>query len=212
MKWRWKIAQAAEIRWWKQYLKKQTPTAYLENKKNYWQGVLNELSISVSPQHAILDAGCGPAGIFIHFPNQRVDAVDPLLEAYAKELPHFDPKKYPKTRFFCAPLENWDAPQKYDFVFCLNAINHVENLEKSLDVIVNAVDKKGTLVISIDAHNHWLMKKIFQALPGDILHPHQYDLQEYQKMLELRNGQLLLTKCLKKGFLFNYYALIVQFS
>ena len=212
MKWRWKIAQAAEIRWWKQYLKKQTPTAYLENKKNYWQGVLNELSISVSPQHAILDAGCGPAGIFIHFPNQRVDAVDPLLEAYAKELPHFDPKKYPKTRFFCAPLENWDAPQKYDFVFCLNAINHVENLEKSLDVIVNAVDKKGTLVISIDAHNYWLMKKIFQALPGDILHPHQYDLQEYQKMLELRNGQLLLTKCLKKGCLFNYYALIVQFS
>ena len=212
MKWRWKIAQAAEIKWWKQYLKKQTPAEYLKNKRNYWQRILNDLSISIEPQHVILDAGCGPAGIFIHFPNQRVDAVDPLLEAYEKELPHFDPNQYPNTRFFCAPLENWKVPQKYDFVFCLNAINHVENLEKSLDVIVSAVDKKGTLIISIDAHNHWLMKKIFQVLPGDILHPHQYDLQEYQKMLELRNGQLLCTKCLKKGFLFNYYALIVQFS
>ena len=33
MKWRWKIAQAAEIKWWKQYLKKQTPAEYLKNKR-----------------------------------------------------------------------------------------------------------------------------------------------------------------------------------
>lgn len=205
MSWRWKIAQAAEIRWWKNYLRSKEPTDYLAKKKQYWKRVLDQLNLEIGASSTILDAGCGPAGIFILLDKQDIDAVDPLLDQYAKELPHFVPLDYPNTQFFCDSLETWKPPKQYDYVFCLNAINHVADLELSLNKICDAVRPGGTLIVSVDAHNHALLKPIFQWIPGDILHPHQYDLNEYRQMLKQRGAQITQEHCLKKAFFFNYY-------
>lgn len=212
MTFRWKIAQAAEIRWWQNYLKNKSVPEYAEWKSQYWTTLLDETGVKLPNTEGvrILDAGCGPAGIFMIFKNQNVDALDPLLDNYEAKLPHFKKSLYPNVHFYAQPLESFNKIAEYDAVFCLNAINHVADLGKSFDVLVQSVKKGGHLVVSIDAHNYGFLKNIFQALPGDILHPHQYDLKEYSDMLTSRGCMLEKTILKKKEFIFNYYILVLK--
>lgn len=221
MTFRWKIAQAAEIRWWQNYLKNKPTTDYADWKTHYWENLLLETgleslntvrkdSFGKGVATRILDAGCGPAGIFMIFKNQKVDALDPLLDDYEEKLPHFKKSLYPNVNFYSQPLETFDKTNEYDAVFCLNAINHVADLDKCFDILVNSVKAGGHLVVSIDAHNFSFLKTIFQILPGDILHPHQYNLKEYSDMLTSRGCLLEKTILKKKEFIFNYYILVLK--
>jgi SAM-dependent methyltransferase len=230
MTFRWKIAQAAEIRWWQGYLKNKPTTDYAVWKTKYWQDLLTEIGLDAvyhselkiknselktdkndvyTEGSRILDAGCGPAGIFMIFKSQEVDALDPLLDEYEAKLPHFRRENYPNVQFFSQPLESFsDKKSVYDTVFCLNAINHVADLQRAFDVLVDATKSGGTLVVSIDAHNYGFLKTIFQALPGDVLHPHQFDLAEYSAMLTSRGCRIERTILKKSEFIFNYYVLV----
>ena len=167
MTFRWKIAQAAEIRWWQSYLKNKPTTDYAVWKTKYWQDLLAEIGLATALTEGskILDAGCGPAGIFMIFKNHAVDALDPLLDDYATKLSHFKRENYPNVQFFSQPLESFsDKKAVYDTVFCLNAINHVADLQQAFDVLVDATKSGGTLVVSIDAHNYSFLKTIFHKI------------------------------------------------
>jgi 2-polyprenyl-6-hydroxyphenyl methylase/3-demethylubiquinone-9 3-methyltransferase len=208
--WRWKLAQKLEIRWWQHYLKDKTPAQYLQQKRLYWDRVLGQLDLSFTAQDQILDAGCGPAGIFIALPQYQVDAVDPLLRKYQDALGHFNPDNYPNVSFHNAKLEDYQTEKKYNKIFCLNAINHVQDLEQCLDNLTDLLAKEGQLILSVDAHNFKFFKYLFRLIPGDALHPHQYDILEYKKMLIDRGYQIEHTINLKQQFFFDYYVLIVQ--
>ena len=207
---RWKIAQAAEIRWWQSYLNKKPKADYLKWKKEYWNTLLKNTGVVMRVGDSILDAGCGPAGIFMIFDDQKIDALDPLLDQYSDKLDHFKKSDYPHINFYSEPLETFHPKESYDKVFCLNAINHVADLNLCFDKLVQFVKPGGTLIVSIDAHNYWGFKKIFRLLPGDILHPHQFDLKEYQKMLENRNCKIENCMLYKREFFFNYYVLVAK--
>lgn len=210
---KWKIAQKLEINWWKRYLGSKSPKEYLTWKKSYWSNFLEKLSLEIPQNASVLDAGCGPAGIFTVFSQRdsfgtkkEVVALDPLLDQY-ESLPHFQKENYPNVRFITSPLESAELPE-FDYVFCLNAINHVANLEKSMDKIAAAVRSGGTLILSIDAHNFQGLKHIFRLLPGDALHPHQYDLKEYEEMVLSRGFKIENSVLVKKEFIFDYWALV----
>jgi len=205
---RWKIAQAAEIRWWQRYLNKKPKTDYLTWKGKYWRDLLSRIGVSPKASEQVLDVGCGPAGAFMVLPENQVDAVDPLLNSYAEKLDHFDQAAYPNTTFHALPFETYSTNTKYDTILCLNAINHVADLELCFDKLVDLTKPGGTLVVSIDAHNHGFFKQLFRLLPGDILHPHQYDLPEYEVMLTSRNCIINKSILFDKHFFFNYYVLV----
>ncbi len=208
---RWRIAQAAEIRWWKRYLAKQPVDAYAGWKKNYWTSLLETLQLSPKPNARVLDAGCGPAGIFTALAHCKVDAVDPLLERY-EELDHFDRSHYPHVTWHAQQLETFQAEQVFDYVFCLNVINHVRDLDAATQVLAKAAKPDGTLVISIDAHRHTWLKPIFKAIPGDILHPHQLDLADYEALFH-RHGMVVVNKVLyREEFLFDYWVFTLRMS
>lgn len=204
---KWQLAQKAELKWWQQYLKGKDVSGYHSWKRNYWQGILDAVKAEapVNEGMDILDAGCGPAGIFMQLTGCKVDAVDPLLDQYARELPHFKQEMYPYVRFFSSPLEKYTADKQYDIVFCMNAINHVSDIQQSYDLLVSMVKPGGKLVVSIDAHNHAFFKHLFRLIPGDILHPHQYDLGEYAAFLTKRNCTVLNSIKLKHEFFFDHY-------
>ncbi len=209
MKLRWKIAQAAEIRWWRQYLKGKSIPDYKHNKAQYWHRVLADLAPFLLPYGKILDAGCGPAGIFMVLPDKEVKAIDPLLDQY-EYLPHFSKTDYPWVSFENISLESFSTNQKYDTIFCLNAINHVDDIQKSLDVLFQTIKPGGQLIISTDAHKYKWLKKIFQWLPGDILHPHQYDTKDYTQMLTSRGGNIIQTITSKPGNIFDYIIFVLR--
>jgi 2-polyprenyl-3-methyl-5-hydroxy-6-metoxy-1,4-benzoquinol methylase len=209
---RWKMAQSAERKWWKNYLKHKNVAEYIAWKKKYWQGMLDACApfVDIKPADTILDAGCGPAGIFIHCTDNQVTAFDPLLDTYEADLPHFKKAFYPHATFVTAGIEQFASTEKYDYIFCLNAINHVQHIELGYDVLCKYLKPNGKLIISIDAHNHSFFKHLFRALPGDVLHPHQYDVAEYEQFLTSRNLRLLSSRLLKHEFFFDHYLQIAE--
>lgn len=207
---RWRLAQSLEIRWWQLYLARRNTADYLRKKRRYWRRVLKEAGISPAPEERVLDAGCGPAGIFLILDKQEVTAVDPLLETYESKLPHFSRQAYPKVHFRNIPLENLETDSPYDIVFCLNAINHVANLPLAFDRLIGALRPGGTLLVSVDVHRHRFLKYLFRLLPGDLLHPHQHGRVDYREMIEKRGCQILNTRLLKPGLIFDYYLFVAQ--
>lgn len=207
---RWKIAQYAEIRWWQNYLKSKPANDYLWSKSNYWTDFLRKINISPEPGSTALDAGSGPAGIFIILKDLLVDAVDPLINHYQEKLEHFKKEKYPFVSFFPISLEDFVPEKTYDTAFCINVINHVRDLENCLDKLDSCLGSAGKLVISIDTHNYQFFKYLFRTIQVDILHPHQYDLADYRSMFERRGFEILDEVRCEKRFLFDYYVLVCR--
>jgi SAM-dependent methyltransferase len=133
-----------------------------------------------------------------------------LLDKYEQNLPHFSRAEYPNVSFQCLPMELYRSQPEFDLVFCMNAINHVRDVQLSFDILVNALKPGGKLVITIDAHNYSFYKGLFRAIPGDILHPHQYDMLEYRKMLSDRGCSILECIQLKREYFFNHYMLVAE--
>lgn len=204
---KWNLAQKAELKWWENYLKGKDVEQYHTWKKQYWQKLLDiiEPTCPVKPGMDVLDAGCGPAGIFMNLSLCNVDAVDPLVDEYEKNLAHFKRSNYPNTQFFSLPIEKYSTTKKYDVIFCMNAINHVSDINFSYDLLAGMVKPGGKLVVTIDAHNHAFFKYLFRAVPGDILHPHQYDLKEYEHFITDRGFKMIQTEKLKHEFFFDHY-------
>ena len=207
---RWNVAQWFERKWWKNYLGKKDPVAYLDWKRKYWIEFYHQFRdiVPVEANALVLDAGCGPAGIFMIFTHQQTTAFDPLLEAYESDLPHFKKEMYPTVEFITSSLEDFKEKDKFDVVFCINAINHVKDIEGAIKQLVYSAKKGAKLIISIDAHNHKWLQPFFKLIPGDILHPHQFNLEEYIEMFEKCGIKTLRTICLKKEFVFNYHVVV----
>jgi len=234
---RWRLAQWFELRWWKNYLRGKNKQEYLTWKKNYWQNILEKIA-DVAPVNAVqtvCDLGCGPAGIFIALPQNKVTAIDPLINAYENISPVFCKTDYPNVQFVESTIEDYNptviarneervtkqsptekeiASQSlamtFDIIFCLNAINHVRDIETGFNKLKTLCAENGTVVISIDAHNFSFFKYLFRLMPGDILHPHQYDLEEYKNFLEKQGFRILKTELLKNEFVFGHWVLVAR--
>jgi 2-polyprenyl-6-hydroxyphenyl methylase/3-demethylubiquinone-9 3-methyltransferase len=207
---RWKIAQAAEIRWWQNYLKKKTPKQYLDWKRQYWRDFLQKINIdNIAEGARCLDAGSSLAGIFMVLEQQEVTAIDPLMNSYLEKFPQFiKTADYPNVDFQTLKLEALAEENAYDFVFCLNVINHVADIQTALARLWAALRSGGEFVLTVDAHNYKAFKHLFRIFQGDILHPHQYDLSEYKDMLlALAPNAEIKSQLIKKEFFFNYYLL-----
>lgn len=209
---RWEFAQWLELKWWKNYLHDKDKEDYLAWKKNYWRSILNKVSKTgaINSSKTVCDLGCGPAGIFISFPEKKVTCVDPLIDAYEKEIRFLKKSDYPNATFVQKTIEEFEAKEKFDLVFCMNAINHVRDIERGFDKLKEVCAVGGSVILSIDAHNFSLFKYLFRLVPGDVLHPHQYDLEEYKLFLENRGLKILKTESLKKDFFFNHYLIVAQ--
>jgi SAM-dependent methyltransferase len=206
---RWQIAQFFEKRWWQSYLKKKQPESYLAWKHQYWLQFLHELDLPL--QHItspILDVGCGPAGIFMLFENE-ITALDPLLADY-ENLAIFKPQLYSQVNFVNVSFENFETDKAFKTIFCLNAINHFQDLKASFQKLGKICAKDGKVIVSVDAHNHLFFRKLFAWLPLDILHPHQYFLEEYLAFLEQENFTIEKKVRMKKDFFFSYWVIVAK--
>ena len=210
--WKWRLAQHLEIRWWKNYLKSKDKDTYYQWKKSYWNDFIQRTSsyAPLRPGMKILDAGCGPAGLVTVLSQQQVTAVDPLLPDYQKQLPHFEPGDYPHTRFINLPLEVFVEPGSFDQVYCVNVINHVNDPAAVIENLACCLIQGGIMVLSVDAHKRKWLKKIFQWIPGDVLHPHQQDLNQYVKWLTQAGFRILKTDKLKSEAIFDYWLILAE--
>jgi len=211
---RWKIAQWWELWWWKKYLRSREKSAYIAWKQSYWERLIEKTGVQDTwlSADAVLDIGCGPFGLaLVHEAIKKpLIAIDPLIVEYEKALPHFDKRDYSCTTFIESTMEQYETDQLFDFIFCLNAINHVEHIDLSFKKLSKLSASGATLVLGVDAHNFSFFKYLFRWIPGDILHPHQYDLREYERMLEGSGFKILSGYQIKKEFFFTYQVVVAE--
>ncbi|MEO0732664.1 MAG: methyltransferase domain-containing protein [Bacteroidota bacterium] len=209
---RWKTAQYLERLWWRRYLRGKSPEQYLRDKRNYWARVLDELDWEPVSERRILDAGCGPAGIFIYLhKTEKVTALDPLLDEYQADLAIFDRSDYPTVRFLTQALES-DLPTAAPFaaIYCFNAINHVADWDRALDVLTTVAGPGTRLLLTSDVHHHPWLLPVFRALPGDALHPQQHGPEAYRAALEQRGWRIEREQVLRREAIFHYVAWIAE--
>lgn len=207
---RWHIAQWFENKWWRIYLKGKSPKEYSHWKTNYWEEFILKIGLKKSELiKPMIDVGCGPAGIFTIFSNEQVTALDPLLHLY-EDLSIFKISEYPKVEFVNQSFESFVSNKSYQTVFCLNAINHFIDLKASFQKLNEITAQKGQLIVSVDAHNHGFFRRLFALIPFDILHPHQYTLEEYESFVEKSGFEVENKVLIKKAFFFDYWVVIAQ--
>lgn len=210
---KWHLAQRLEKRWWNRYLKKKEVDAYLAWKRNYWQSFLERIDHPAlkSIQEPVLDAGCGPAGIFCYLHDQveSITAVDPLLQHYSGRIDHFDPTRYPNVRFVESIIESFQS-EPFPTVFCLNAINHVSNLALAFEQLSKLTQPGGYCIISVDAHRWRFGRWFLRTVPLDALHPHQLNLKEYVALVEKVGFGVEHVTLLKRAAIFDYQVLVCR--
>jgi 2-polyprenyl-6-hydroxyphenyl methylase/3-demethylubiquinone-9 3-methyltransferase len=59
-------------------------------------------------------------------------------------------------------------------------------------------------------HRSSFLKNIFQFIPGDILHPHQYKLNDYLQMLPADKWTVLHTETMKRESIFDYVLIVAK--
>ena len=208
MSFRWKIAQHIEQRWWKNYLAKKDPEQYLTWKRSYWIKFLNDLGAEVPQDQRILDAGCGPAGIFTILRGNEVIAIDPLLSSYS-EFAAFRPDEANWTQFEQSLLEDFSAP-RFDVIYCTNAINHVRDLNVGFTKLLELLKPGGELIVSTDCHKYGFFKGLFRLTQFDVLHPHQFDEKEYTECINKAGGTIENSFPLGGDFFFRYVVFKVR--
>lgn len=202
---RWRLAQRLEAYWWKRYLRGKNPADYLADKRAYWQRELARLGWKTTPGRRVLDAGCGPAGIFIHLAEtENVTALDPLLDRYEAQLTIFDRADHPEVDFIHQPLEQPIAGPPFSAIYCFNAINHVADWDRALDVLTAAAAPGCRLILTSDVHRFGWLLPVFRVLPGDLLHPQQHRAEAYREALTARGWRIEREVLLKADGLFNY--------
>lgn len=205
---RWRVAQFLERRWWQRYLRNKSSADYLTEKRAYWERTLDQLDWEPVPGRRVLDAGCGPAGVFILLHNiEAVTALDPLLESYEADLPIFARANYPSVSFLAQPLEEKLAVAgPFEAIYCFNAINHVADWELALDVLTANAGPGTRMVLTSDVHRHAWLLPVFRMLPGDALHPQQHDATAYRRALERRGWRIEWEEVLRQEAIFAYTA------
>lgn len=201
---KWNIAQYLELRWWKNYINNKDPEDYLNWKKSYWEKFIKHIP-NFTFSKSTLELGGGPAGLYlIKNTVSKYTVVDPLLNSYENELSIFNKTKYPNIEFLNRTVEQLNLGKNYEQIVAINALNHFRNLEESVATIQSHLDPKGKVYVSIDCHNYFFLKKIFQAIPGDLLHPHQYSKKDYENLFLQRGFKILKRVKLKRDFVFEY--------
>ncbi len=210
MKTRWHIAQATESLWWRWYLHRRNPADYLQWKTEYWRHFFERFELDLQPQGALLEVGCGPAGVGLVLPCERLTLLDPLLKRYQELFPAITQRSLAGCRLVYQPLESWETHEKFEHIYCFNVINHCQDLERCAHKLTYLLQDGGSLYLSTDCHRHESLKLLFRRIPADVLHPQQYDLGDYVALFEGKGLELQATHCVHRGRIFEYQLLIFK--
>lgn len=207
---KWNLAQFLEKNWWFYYLKSKDLQEYLIRKKTYWFFFLNQIHIHPPKEASIIDLGCGPAGIFTIFgEHTKITGVDPLLDFYKSKFKSIL-DMYANVEFVKSTIELYTPKQTYEFVFCLNAINHVKDIDRCMYQFKSCGNKSSVFIISSDIHRHSFAKGFLKLIPIDMLHPKQMDNDEFEQLIIRHGFEIVEKKIMSKKFLFNYEVYILK--
>ena len=185
---KWKRAQKKELECWSYNQPRISGPRYMALKREYWKNIMKTTGISLSsltrPGVSVLEAGCGPTGVFILFSQKQknYDILDPLLDEYESLYAHaFNAG----TKFACA-LEELEAKKSYDIILVINAIDHCQDITAFLAKLHQLLAPGGKVYIAVNTHKRkWTaaLWRLFQPLL-EPHHPFHFTTAQFKTLFE----------------------------
>jgi len=164
--------QQAEVRFWQDVFFKEeggNVDSYLRRRRADYQAAEVWFLPTIQEEEGLgLDLGCGLISL-LGMRGTPVVAVDPLLEEYQRML--HDPS--PHVTYQKQTGEGlWFQDQGFDYVWCINVIDHTPNPEQMVAEIVRVLKPGGHLYFSVNfdpelyaPHYHlWNRSKVDQMM------------------------------------------------
>ncbi|WP_026903613.1 class I SAM-dependent methyltransferase [Pedobacter glucosidilyticus] len=121
---------------------------YSKQRIKSYEEILSFLdNLEITKDNKILDAGCGP-GRFTNFIYEKTKAKKIVGSDFSPIAISIAKKNYPHIVFVEANLED-DSTEKYDLIFCLSVLEHLEYPEKTLNQLLKQLKTNGKLIITI---------------------------------------------------------------
>lgn len=116
----------------------------------------------------VLDAGCGNGGyakIIAKFAKKVV-----AIDKYSIEAARQNLKKCQNVEVIEADIETFKSREKYDAIFCVGVLHHLDNPEKGFYNLLEKLKKRGFINIWVYAkEGNWFMIHVIEPLKNKIL-------------------------------------------
>lgn len=181
---RWDLSQAGEARCWGQNMDKVNSNEYRQYKIEYWNRILDKLSLGDIEQKYVLDFGCGPSGVVMAFKDaSNLVCMDPLMDMYLKNYPFLHDYK---ARYYSGKIEDFKSDSKFDIVLGFNSLDHVDNIQIALEQLRKLVKNDSTFIFTLNCHAVPRIQRILIRWNRilDKPHPHQYTIRQYVDIIE----------------------------
>jgi SAM-dependent methyltransferase len=153
----------------------------------------HHLSLSAVDGKTVADIGCGPYGVLYGILQSRSQfarppvliGVDPLMEFYITKiglLRREDDVELHQGRAEALPI----ADASCDFVFCVNALDHVDDPVRSIEDLHRITRPGGLCAVSLHTVTR-LFSPVHPILKYvDSNHPHHFTVERIRKLLAFR--------------------------
>ena len=174
-----------EVNWWKHFIFKHfspdretSEKLFLERFRiectKRWDYICEPLSIDTYQyrEAALLDIGNGPCGILNFIPGNIKVGIDPNNKMYRENEILYNVEK--EVRYITCPAEKLPLPGEYfDFISCVNVLDHVSDPQIVLDEIIRVLKPGGVFFLSVDTR---------KEEETSLVHPHAFDGDKFIEM------------------------------
>ena len=143
----WEKAQGFESTFWN--------CQKYDLEKDYFDKYSGFLPWLIGDLGNLADVGCGSIAfssmIYKNIKTSNITFIDSMAEMYEK-LPE-DKNNFYKVinyKLVNSTIEKLDEKDSYDTIFFLNVLDHVYDMDKSLEKLYNILNKSGKLLLFVD--------------------------------------------------------------
>lgn len=187
-----------EINWYNEFyhdnIEKEFPSWY--------KLLLTDTLIKIKPELKVLELGCGTSVFLKYLYQNKILSADQIYGIdYSPEAIKILKNVIPSKHLIAGDLYEIDfSNNKFDMVFLMEVIEHLEQPDIVLDKVFKSLIVNGLFYLSFPNYNNipWLAVRIFAEKTN---HPNWINLQPIDKIY---NYKIIKQMVLKHGFKFKY--------
>ena len=205
---------AARARWLEAQRLEDSPDSpedmreWVEVRRDTWTRLMDYLTregLINSPKRT-MDIGGKGTTIFLALRDGERYAVDPVYRDLFQVHPFLrELKEYQGVNFLAAAVEDTTIDQPFDTIFCINALDHVAEVDAIIAKMEELLAPSGTLVLVVDCYADRAVRNLIRWFDVDLPHPHHFlaeDILSLFSRFQLRKQDPLCFRLFLTGRLF----------